>query len=496
MKPLQLFALLLSLGMFSYIPLAYGQGTYKNYALFFAVNEYQNSQMIDLVNPVKNANDIAAELSSKYNFHTKVVENPTLDEVEQKLKEYQEQFANGSFDPNGQFFLFFSGHGVKNFNNGYWMPADVDPEKPHRTALAYDIWRPRIDAFNCQHILVAIDACFSIMFDPNWQSRSSGSYEGDAALAENQRLIQNHKAFKSRIYFTSDGEEEQTPDKSSFAKKILEGFRTYSGQQGILTSGILYGVYLKKALPVPGGGHFGQHDDEACFLFMRDGYKPEEAQIEDMMASDLNAWQEAKTLDNEASYELYLAQFPNGEFKALALAKLKEKASLDADGLPIAKDPAGKIYKTVRLNGKVWMAENLNYNTYDGAWCYDNNIDNCNYYGRLYTLEAAQKACTALGEGWRLPTIEEWNALRDSRQNAFKELKEGGSSGFGALLGGKKNYEGQFMLKNSSGNYWTSSVKKANRYWYVCFRGAEMITRIANYAANTWEGHSCRCIHD
>ena len=39
---------------------------------------------------------------------------------------------------------------------------------------------------------------------------------------------------------------------------------------------------------------------------------------------------------------------------------------------------------------------------------------NCEEYGRLYTWEAAKRACESLGKGWRLPTDEEWKVLANS----------------------------------------------------------------------------------
>ena len=41
---------------------------------------------------------------------------------------------------------------------------------------------------------------------------------------------------------------------------------------------------------------------------------------------------------------------------------------------------------------------NLNYEV-EGSSCYNNDSTNCIKHGRLYTWEAAQQACAALGEG-------------------------------------------------------------------------------------------------
>src|SRR5262245_38898434 len=93
-----------------------------------------------------------------------------------------------------------------------------------------------------------------------------------------------------------------------------------------------------------------------------------------------------------------------------------------------------------------WTSVNLNL-TVDGSYCYDDAEQNCRRYGRLYTWEAAGRACRAAGKGWRLPTDEEWRTLArhyggvseqsaDSGRRAFRELSAGGSAGFNALLGG------------------------------------------------------------
>ncbi|MEL7118191.1 MAG: FISUMP domain-containing protein, partial [Bacteroidota bacterium] len=89
------------------------------------------------------------------------------------------------------------------------------------------------------------------------------------------------------------------------------------------------------------------------------------------------------------------------------------------DGITISKsdtnvvvtDLDGNTYPTkIMKDGKRWMTKSLNVELPD-SWCYENDPSNCNNYGRLYTLEAAKKACKSLGEVWRLPSKEEWTTL-------------------------------------------------------------------------------------
>ncbi len=122
------------------------------------------------------------------------------------------------------------------------------------------------------------------------------------------------------------------------------------------------------------------------------------------------------------------------------------------------KDPRdGQTYKTIHLNGLTWMAENLNYEVGEGCWIYEKRTgflglvvdrEKVEGYGRLYTLEAAMKACPP---GWRLPTYEEWRDMakkfggcfedsEDGGKSVYKALIEGGSIGFSARLGGRRHY--------------------------------------------------------
>ena len=60
----------------------------------------------------------------------------------------------------------------------------------------------------------------------------------------------------------------------------------------------------------------------------------------------------------------------------------------------------GQVYKTVKSRGVEIMTENLKFEM-ENSFCYNDLIENCAVYGRLYTWNAAKMACPA---GWMLPS--------------------------------------------------------------------------------------------
>ncbi len=130
-------------------------------------------------------------------------------------------------------------------------------------------------------------------------------------------------------------------------------------------------------------------------------------------------------------------------------------------------DRDAEVYKTAKIGGQTWLAENLRYRS-NGSWCYGDDSANCGKYGRLYAWEAATTVCPA---GWHLPTRLEWAALSEAaggEEVAGKRLKaasgwdEDGngtdSRGFSALPGGSRHYSaGDFSYAGSIGFWWTST---------------------------------------
>jgi|GEM_PF-3552808 len=162
----------------------------------------------------------------------------------------------------------------------------------------------------------------------------------------------------------------------------------------------------------------------------------------------------------------------------------------------------GQEYRVVRLkDGKVWMAENLNYDASD-SWCYNDGPANCIEYGRLYTWSSALEACPS---GWYLPTDEEWREMAkhyggvfegaaDDGQAAYQALIKGGATGFDARLGGWRNPGGSFGILGSVGGYWSATEYDIGSAWLYYFdRDSGGLFRDL-FGKST--GHSCRCVRD
>ena len=77
----------------------------------------------------------------------------------------------------------------------------------------------------------------------------------------------------------------------------------------------------------------------------------------------------------------------------------------------------GKRYRQVSVNGKWWLAENLAYYEKDdeGNYTFGSSYEAVKatdgIMGGFYSWKDAQTACPS---GWRLPTLEEWDALGDT----------------------------------------------------------------------------------
>lgn len=152
----------------------------------------------------------------------------------------------------------------------------------------------------------------------------------------------------------------------------------------------------------------------------------------------------------------------------------------------------GKKYKTITINGKLWMAENLNVGTMihassggdfgDGyqkdngkseKFCYANKLENCDIYGGLYQWDEAmgysefENAEGICPPGWHVPRAEEYFELmvyyRDEiGASPGDQLVWGSRSGFEMLFSGYLIFaERKYYDIGQAGYFWTSTINPA-----------------------------------
>ena len=171
-----------------------------------------------------------------------------------------------------------------------------------------------------------------------------------------------------------------------------------------------------------------------------------------------------------------------------------------------AQTASGTRHSSKRMaDGKHWSTHNLDVNSMP-SYCYEDADLNCPRYGRLYTWESARQVCQSLGDGWRLPTDDEWRRMAkeyggvsedsdDRGKAAYKALLAGGSSGFNGLLGGGRSDDGQYARLEAHGFYWTASESDPASGWFYNFgRGTQALHR--QNGGEKQSAFSVRCLRE
>lgn len=237
----------------------------SDYALIIATNQYE--AMGPLVNPVFDANTIAATLETDYNFQVEKLIDPKLGEITLKIREYAQKL----YSDDDQLFIFIAGHGEYDafYKEGYLVAADSKKGDEGKTSyLPHSALRTYISNIPCKHIFLAMDVCFGGTFD---QHIASSRGDQDVAQADKAYFIKRKLNSKTRLYLTSGGKE-YVPDgrpgqHSPFARKFLEALSSYGGQDRILTYKELLS-FVEAVVPEPRYGDFGDNEPGSDFIFI------------------------------------------------------------------------------------------------------------------------------------------------------------------------------------------------------------------------------------
>ncbi len=276
MRKLPFFALLFLLcAAHSPAPSTRPGGT--DYALFFAVEQYDNSSAWKpLPGLIQECEDIRSDLVDRYGFSpaSKVVKNPTLADIQAELARWRAR----AYGPDDQLLVFFSGHGqfLDDVQEGFFIPKDGKSSAGEMSERKwYSLLQlPRhVTTIPCPHILLAIDACYSgtidsrvALKDENEEWVSPNNSQADALF---NQYIHDLLANKSRILMTSGGKN-RTKHPSDFVRWFREALASLGGKDRILRSADIPEFWpLGAARPL--AGNFEGHEPGGNFLFV---YQP------------------------------------------------------------------------------------------------------------------------------------------------------------------------------------------------------------------------------
>jgi len=144
----------------------------------------------------------------------------------------------------------------------------------------------------------------------------------------------------------------------------------------------------------------------------------------------------------------------------------------------------GKSYKLQTIAGKLWMAENLNYETSNGSYCTMDGVDDmCTKYGRYYIYSAALRACP---DGWRLPTTDEVTAADGEVEHEWWSI------------GGRFKIEDgvtkEFGLEEEQGYIWLQVNGENNSFRIKNYEGDQEHT--LQGGSGTDRAYNIRCVQD
>lgn len=154
------------------------------------------------------------------------------------------------------------------------------------------------------------------------------------------------------------------------------------------------------------------------------------------------------------------------------------------EGLTMKDNRDGNSYKLQNVAGKLWMAENLRYETSNGSYCStEGGEDHCAKYGQFYTYAAAKRACPG---GWRIPTANEVTAADAEVAQAWWSI-----GGRFKVADGKAT---EYGLENEQGYIWIEAEGENNSF------------RVKNYSENdvhelqhsdaAERAYNVRCVQD
>jgi len=183
----------------------------RNFAVLIGNEKYDDPNIVELSEPVKDATELYNTLTKEYNFDPENViflKNPTKADIIGTLHQLRSRLL-----PDDNLLIFYAGHGYwdEGMGVGYWLPKDANKNNPVN-------WLPNTDltnylgAIKTKHTLLIADACFS-----------GGIFKTRSAFSATYAVEMLYQ-LNSRKAITS-GTLTEVPDKSVFFQYFLKNLK-------------------------------------------------------------------------------------------------------------------------------------------------------------------------------------------------------------------------------------------------------------------------------
>ena len=185
----------------------------KYYALLIGIDNYEDPNLMNLDNPVSDAENLYNILISKYYFDKEnvfLIKDAKRVDITNALDLMAQKLTG-----NDNLLIFYAGHGWwdEKANIGYWLPYDARISRKaewFRNSTLCDY----LKEINSKHTLLITDACFG-----------GAIFKTRGASMEAPKAIQMLYELPSRKAMTS-GTLTRVPDRSAFVKYLIERLST------------------------------------------------------------------------------------------------------------------------------------------------------------------------------------------------------------------------------------------------------------------------------
>ena len=274
----------------------------KNYVFAIAIDEYSDSQISNLRNPVSDTESIINILLEKYRFFDKndieFLKNEKA--TRENIIEGFERFVK-EVDPDDNLIILYAGHGGFNERKrtGFWMPHDSKKGK-ESTYVSFNDVSDGVESVNSLHTILIIDCCFSgtIFREVAYRGGREGKESDTSRYAITSGL-------KTTVL---DG-----IHRSPFAEELI--FFLDNNEENKISIIDVSGYLLKKIpesnLQKPAANYLPIKQKLGLFYFYLDSFKDEEKN-----------WNHVKNVKSLIAYEDFLEKHPNSKYKNEALLEI------------------------------------------------------------------------------------------------------------------------------------------------------------------------------